>query len=277
MEEVYQTYLDRLPAGAELLSIDTSYGRTNVLRIGEVGYPALVLLHARNSCAPLAIRYFLDLLPRFRIYAIDLPGQPNLSAEVRLPPRTNAYGQWMHELLSKLGVWYANLVGIELGAYAVLKSLKFDARRVAAAYLVTPLGLHSASKWQHYWWQQRPFFGIFQSSPTKKIRKLAYSTWEEPDDEVLGFWSEVLPFYRPDNSYLPAMNPDVLSGLTTPIYCFVGSEDHYFFRRTEHKVIPSLQSTTVLPNCGYLPSPAAYALIVKQIQSTFHEHRKSMR
>lgn len=276
MEKAYQTYLDRLPAGAELLSIDTSYGSTNVLRIGTPGDPALVLLHARNACAPLAMHHFLDLLPHFRIYAIDLPGQPNLSVEIRLPPRTNAYGQWMHELLSKLGIWYANLVGIELGAYAALKSLTFDARRVAAAYLVTPLGLHTSSKWQHYWRQQRLFTRFLRNPLSGNLDKLASRMWQERDDEMLGFWEETLPNYSADLSYIPAIPHDNLSGLTTPIYCFVGSDDQYFSMRTEHLQIPSLQSTTVLPNCGYLPSPTAYALIVKHLQNTFREHRKDI-
>lgn len=274
MEEVYQIYLNRLPTGTESLSIETSYGRTNVLRIGAPGDPALVILHARNGCAPLAIRHFLSLLPNFRIYAIDLPGQPNLSAEVRLPPKTAAYGQWMHELLSKLGIWYANLVGIELGAYAALKSLTFDARRVAAAYLMTPLGLHTTGKWRHYWGLQRPFSHFLRKPSAENLGKLASHMWQESDDDMLHFWKDVLPGYSSDLSYLPAIPSDTLSALTTPIYCFVGSEDHYFFQRTEHVKIPSLQSTTVLPNIGYLPSPMAYALIVKQIQNTFSEHRK---
>lgn len=278
MEEVYQAYLDRIPTstGIELLSIETSYGHTNVLQMGAPGDPALVILHARNSCAPLAVRHFLSLLPQFRIYAIDLPGQPNLSAEVRLPSQTNAYGQWLHEILSKLGIWYANLVGIELGAYAALKSLTFDARRVAAAYLVTPLGLHATGRWQHYWRQRRPIARFTHNPSPKKLEQLAKRMWQEVDDEMLDFWSIILPDYAPDYDYLSAISSSTLSGLATPIYCFVGSENYSFSPRAKYQQIPSLQSITVLPNSGYLPSPAAYERIVKHIQNTFQEHRKDM-
>lgn len=202
MEELYQTYLERLPPGTELLSVETSFGRTNVVQLGKPGAPALVLLHGRNACAPLVIPHFQELLPQFRLYAIDLPGQPNLSAEVRLPAQTNTYGQWMHELLSKLGIWYANLVGIDLGAYAILKSLQFDARRVAAAYLITPIGLHSANRWQHYWLLERPFSRFSKKPSPKNLRQLTEGLWQRPDEDLLAFWEELLPQYELDFSHL---------------------------------------------------------------------------
>lgn len=273
MEEAYQTIVERLPGSSELVSIDTSFGLTNVVRMGITTGPALVLLHARNSCAPLMLRHFLALLPDFRIYAIDLPGHPNLSSEMRLLARTNAYGQWMYEVLSKLGIWHANLVGIDIGAYAVLKSLLFDARRIAAAYLITPLGLHTANRWQHYWQFQRPLQRYIRTPSPLNLRELADQLWQAPDEDMLSFWAAVLPDYTPDSSYLPSLNHQALSKLTTPIYCFIGSNESYFSKQETFNQIPSLRSTIILPNFGYLPSPSAFPLIIEHIKNTFHEHR----
>ncbi len=274
MEALYQTYLERLPTNTELISVETSFGPTNVVHAGDPGAPALVLLHGRNACAPLLASHFQFLLPDFRLYAVDLPGQPNLSAEVRLPPQTNAYGQWMHELLSKLGIWYANLVGVGLGAYAVLKSLQFDARRVATAYLISPVGLHSASRWQHYWQLQRPFTRFSNHPSPNNLNRLAKSVWGYPDEQLLTFWETILPRYRADTEYLSTLKGDSFSEVTTPVYCFFGSHTTYF--AGNHKIsrqIPSLRAETILPNCGYLPSPQTYLAIGNYIKNTFGEHR----
>lgn len=274
MEALYQTYMDRLPADTEMLNVETSFGPTNVVHAGNPGAPALVLLHGRNACAPLLAAHFQFLLPDFRLFAVDLPGQPNLSAEVRLPAKTNAYGQWMHELLSKLGIWYANLVGVGLGAYAVLKSLQFDARRVAAAYLVSPLGLHSANRWQHYWQFQRPFRRFRNHPSPNNLNRLAKSVWEHPDEHLRTFWETILPRYRADTKYVPAFKRDSLRRVTTPVYCFTGSHTNYFSGNQEvSQQMPGLQAKIVLPNCGYQPSPQTYAAIGEYIKSSFGKHR----
>ncbi|MTB51013.1 hypothetical protein [Lewinella sp. W8] len=272
MEEEYHALVENLPPGVEFLNVETSFGTTNVLTMGTPGAPALVLLHGSNACAPLFLRHFLDLLPFMRLYAIDLPGHPNLSAEVRWPLETDACGQWMHEVLSKLSIWHANLVGVELGAYVALKSLTFDARRVGAAYLATPLGLHPACRWQYYWFRQRPLARFHRTPNAQTLGQLTRNTWHLPDEALLRFWKNTLPGYRPHLACpLPIASTD-LKELSVPLHLFIGSEDP-FFSRTSLPDIPSLKFSVALPRSGYLPSSSAYSIMVDQIQNTFRRYR----
>lgn len=141
IEKLYHQQLENLGVGYEFRLVETSFGNTNIIITGAVDKPPLVLLHGTNSCAPIALEGLLGLKNEFRIYAIDIIGQPNLSAATRLNKKDNTYGQWMYEILSCLNLWQVTLVGSSLGGFISWKTIVFDERRIANIFLIAPEGI----------------------------------------------------------------------------------------------------------------------------------------
>ena len=91
--DLYYKKLNELDIDYEFLTVETSFGDTNIIVTGKVNKPPLVLVHGENSCVPMAICKLKGLEDKFRIYAIDVLGQPNLSDDVRLSMKTDDYGK----------------------------------------------------------------------------------------------------------------------------------------------------------------------------------------
>lgn len=134
-EELYHRKLNELPIRYEFMNIETTYGDTNIVITGQPDKVPLVLLHGYDGGLPVAIEVMIELADHFRIYTVNIPG---LSDECGLNSNDNSYGQWMYEILSRLGIRNVFLVGISLGGFVAIKFLAFDEKRVAKAFLISP-------------------------------------------------------------------------------------------------------------------------------------------
>jgi pimeloyl-ACP methyl ester carboxylesterase len=67
----------------EKISLETSYGSAFAIACGEKSLPPLFLLHGSSSNSAMWISDAAEYAKHFRVYALDLPGEPGRSAEVR--------------------------------------------------------------------------------------------------------------------------------------------------------------------------------------------------
>ncbi|MGH1436706.1 MAG: alpha/beta fold hydrolase [Lewinella sp.] len=137
----YFNKLDELATPYQSTSIETSFGDTHIVFLGPSDKPPLVLLHEAQSNAALMIEAFKGLLQDFRVYAIDILGETNLSAPFSLPKTDESYAQWMFELLTRLNIEEGTLVGLEKGGFIAWKSLDFLKNRITRAFLIAPAGV----------------------------------------------------------------------------------------------------------------------------------------
>ena len=121
----------------------TALGSTHLLTAGT-GEPTVVLVPGTNLNAATSLDLVEAVARHRRVTAVDLPGQPGLSA-ADLPgqDRISAYGRWLEELLGQLGGGPFVLVGHSLGAAVVLAASPSD--QVAGIVLVDPAGLVKAT------------------------------------------------------------------------------------------------------------------------------------
>jgi len=123
--------------------VDTRFGQTHILVTGpERGLP-IVVTHGGNSITPQGLRGLLPLLKqeRYRVYAPDTIGHPGKSAQVRLSPRDQSYGQWLSDVLDALGLERAAFVGGSFGAGVILRLAAFAPRRITKMALFVPSGI----------------------------------------------------------------------------------------------------------------------------------------
>ncbi|MBI1340000.1 alpha/beta fold hydrolase [bacterium] len=141
VEEAYRRVLDRWPVARKEHEIETRFGSTFVVSSGPASAPPVVLLHGAqaNSAA-----WFPDIAlwsRRFRLLAVDLPGEPGLSARVRLPLNTEDHALWLDDVFSGLEVSSAAIVGTSFGGWLALDYATRRPTAVNALVLIVPGGI----------------------------------------------------------------------------------------------------------------------------------------
>lgn len=87
----------------ERRELTTALGQTHVVTAGSGG-PTVVLAPGTNLNAATGLDLVEALASHRRVVALDLPGQPGLSAADLLgKDRITRYGRWLDELLDHLG------------------------------------------------------------------------------------------------------------------------------------------------------------------------------
>jgi pimeloyl-ACP methyl ester carboxylesterase len=138
---LYDEMLARWPVPYESRVVETRHGATHVLACGDPAAPPLVLLHGTCSNALAWLGDATEYARRFRVYAVDLIGEPGRSAPVRLPYAGPAYADWLSDVLDGLPAPQAALVGLSQGGWLALKFAIAYPERVARMALLAPGGV----------------------------------------------------------------------------------------------------------------------------------------
>src|SRR5262249_45071623 len=143
----YEAAFAAWPVPCDALDVETSAGTTHVLASGDPQAPPLLLLPSFAATA-LVWRANVEALgAAFRVYAIDLIGQPGPSlARTRLRDR-GAYARWLTEVMDALGVQRASIVGCSFGGFLALSQASLTPERVERVALISPAGTFVGMSW----------------------------------------------------------------------------------------------------------------------------------
>jgi pimeloyl-ACP methyl ester carboxylesterase len=263
--------MDELSIPYEYQTIETSCGDTQVILAGSAARPPLVLLHGAPGCAPLALAAFRGLARDFRIYAIDLVGQPNLSAATRPAPRGVVYGQWMYELLSRLRVRRATLVGIGFGGFVAWKTLAFDARHIARAVLLAPAGIVRGTPGPISRRIIRPRQRYRRHRRSRDLDQYLAGLCTTPPDEVVrAYYAQALLHTAGGIPQVPLLSAEIARQITTPVSIIAAADDLLYpgtpLLDRARKLFPALDRSVLLPRARHVPGPRHYPLIENLIR-----------
>jgi pimeloyl-ACP methyl ester carboxylesterase len=137
----YRALLTEWPVPCEQLRIPTHLGETFVVACGPKDAPALVAIHGAqaNTAA-----YMVDAAlwsKHFRVYAVDVPGEAGLSADVRPPLDTDEHARWLDDVMDGLGLKSASFVGTSLGGWLSLDYAVRRPQRIERLGLICPAGI----------------------------------------------------------------------------------------------------------------------------------------
>ena len=122
-------------------TIETSAGSTRVVALGRTheSAPVVVVVPGTNMNTAASLPFLAELATRYRVIALDVPGQPGLSAP-RRPRRDRLawYGRWLDEVLEQTVPDTAVLLGHSLGGAIAMAC---PPERVAGRVLIAPAGL----------------------------------------------------------------------------------------------------------------------------------------
>lgn len=247
IQRSYRKLLDDWPVPATRRTVDTSLGATFVLEGGPPDAPPLVLLHGSGTNAAMWRAEFPEWSRHFRVLALDLPGEPGLSAQVRPPLDSDAHARWLDEVFEALGLEDAAVVGASLGAWVALDHAVRRPSRVSRLVLLCPAGIGR----QTYGWLL-PVILLRLLGPWGRRRSAAKVAGVD-DSSFLDYLTEIYRAFRPRTERLPVFTDAQLAGLAMPVLAIAGERDAMFDTAGTRRRLRNAPRATVrvLPGVGH--------------------------
>ena len=128
------------PVSYEEIDVPTRFGTTHVVVTGRTDAPPLVLLHGYSATLTMWSLSIADFSKDYRVYAIDVMGQPGKS--VPDEPIRNAadYVTWLNATLNGLHLDRVLLIGMSFGGWVALNYAIVAPERVQKLALLSPGG-----------------------------------------------------------------------------------------------------------------------------------------
>jgi hypothetical protein len=111
----YDAVLKRWPVPFEELDIPTRFGMTHVVAAGPKNTPALVLLHGYMATSVMWAPNIADFSQDYRVYAIDVMGQPSKSMSDEPIGDAADYVAWLTATRDGLNLGRVSLLGMSFG------------------------------------------------------------------------------------------------------------------------------------------------------------------
>ena len=211
VRERYLSILKYWPVPNEQLRVPTCEGETFVVVSGDHNAPALILLHGSAATSAMWMSDIAAWAAHFRVYAIDMIGEPGLSAPSRPPLASEAYALWLDDVMQALSVTRVSstrvsIVGVSLGGWLALDYATRRPDRVESLVLLCPGGVG------------RQTFGKIVFEPTSSDLPAAVRKFME-------FVSLISENFNYRAEELPIFSDDSLGRLSMPVMAIVGGKD----------------------------------------------------
>jgi pimeloyl-ACP methyl ester carboxylesterase len=255
VRERYLQFLDRWPVPAERLMLPTREGETFVIASGPKDAPALLLFHGSGANATMWMRDVAEWSKLFRVFAVDMIGEPGLSAPSRPPLASDAHALWLDDVMRGLGRERASIVGVSLGGWLALDYAMRRPERVERLVLLCPGGVGRQKKG---WMLFLPlmFLGSWgRRKMRERILGRAPSDASPAMQQMGEFISLIFASFRPRRDRLPIFSDAALQRLAMPLLVILGGRDVLLdTRATGRRFARNVKTAGIrlIPDAGHL-------------------------
>lgn len=238
--------------------VDTRYGKTHVLRVGELSNPPYIFFHGWNGNAaggngeldiPRLAQYFCMYFP-------DTIGQSGKSAPTRPNTADSSFGDWIADIFTALEFERVYVGGISGGGYLSLKACAHNPDKVIKAFAMSSGGLVDLSRinWR-FVLNAIPVLIGFEWGGRYFVRKMLSPDFD--DESVIYHMGEemreTLGALKPVNGP-KALSDEELKNIQCPVSIIMGKYDttvnpHETIERAE-RLMPNVR--TQLIDAGHL-------------------------
>ncbi|MBN1190546.1 MAG: alpha/beta hydrolase [Dehalococcoidales bacterium] len=224
-EQEIMAYYDKIlanwPVPSDRITVPTRHGDTFILASGSRSAPPLVLLHGASSNVLSWIGDVVEYSRHFRVYAVDLPGEPGRSTQNRPSWHTQAYAEWMQDLLDSLKIRKVILVGLSQGGWTALKYAISRPEHVEKLVLLTPAGVIPVKT---SFYLRAVLNLLLGRRGAEAINRLA-SGEDSLHPEAVRYLDVIMTYYRPRIGPMHMYTDRELRRLTMPVMLITGSKD----------------------------------------------------
>jgi pimeloyl-ACP methyl ester carboxylesterase len=262
--ERYEQLLGQWPVPAQRLRLPTGEGETFVVASGDPAGAPLVLLQGSGANAAMWLPTVARLAAGFRTYAVDLIGEPGLSAPSRPALTSDAYARWLGEVLEGLDVTRPAILAVSLGGWVALDYAIRRPGAVERLALLTPAGLG----------RRRSLFlvkaGLLSLLGERGRRRILESVAGHPAvaptayDHTIGELALLIfRHFRPRTEPIPSFTAGDLRRLSLPVLVVAGGRDVMLDSYDTARRVSEIPQATMrlLPEEGHLLSDQTSAVL----------------
>lgn len=217
----YNQLLEQWPVSYDSGRTNTRHGRTHVIACGDPANPPLVLLHGSNSNSAAWMGDVVQFCQHFRVYLVDIPGEPGKSSRNRPSWRSPAFAEWLEDVLNELNLERVSIVGLSYGGWIALKYAIYQPKRVEKLVLLAPSGL-VPTRWS-FLIKAVPL-SLMGRKGAEILNNLVVGE-EIIGEEALEFINLVMSNFRPRIGTIDMFSDEELQRLTMPVKLLTGAKD----------------------------------------------------
>ena len=253
---LYDEKLESLNIDYEYVTVNTTFGITNIIAAGDPENPPIIIVHGSNGCAPIALETYANLHKKYRVFAVDVLAQPNKSAETRLSMKDDSYGKWMNEVIATLKIDSVTMAGFSFGGLIILKTLEYDETKIREVYLSAPAHIVNGNPLKALFKVFIPMKRYMKTKKVKYVEKFLSHLFTDRDEFAIEFLSKVFLEFDMDFTPVPVIDANKAREITTPITIFAAQNDILFpgkkMIKRAVKIFPSLKKSTLLEHSKHV-------------------------
>lgn len=264
----YDAVLKLWPVPFEEIDIITRFGTTHVIASGSIGSPSLLVLHATGVSSTMWFPNIGALSSAYRVYAVDVIGDPGKSRQSRLLRDREDCANWLGDVMQGLGLKQTNIGGLSYGGWHALNFSLFFPDRVNKIVALAP----GASILPFSW----PVLLLLRLLPYLPIKpnplRSFFNKGFHPNELFAGQFAIAVKHFRyadPTESIFTNVFSDAeLSSINIPTLFIVGENEVIYNPvaaiEKVNQLMPNVEPKLV-PNAGHLVSMEQPALVNKYI------------
>jgi len=136
--EAYDSIINSIGIQFEEIYLPTRIGETHILASGDRKNPPLVLIHAYYASAASWYKNLKLLSEYFRVYNVDIIGDPNKSKPIKLIRQLGDFLDWFDDVMDGLNLANADFIGNSVGAFHIANLALHSPDRVKKMVLIGP-------------------------------------------------------------------------------------------------------------------------------------------
>lgn len=228
MYDFYDKALEKLNVNYEDAYLETFFGKTHLLIVGDKNKPSIFTLHGGNGISPLNLKLFLPLIDDFCIYAPDVIGMPGKSSPYRMNPKNDDYGLWLNEVIEKLDMSSAAFVVSSYSSAMMLSLAKVHPEKISKAVLLVPSGIAHGPIMPILEKQMLPFI-TYAIKPTRERLKKAFEPMMTEEDEIwYEFFNLILTTYKMELRSPREFKKSEMAKFKAPLFIIPAKQDIFF-------------------------------------------------
>jgi pimeloyl-ACP methyl ester carboxylesterase len=273
LEAVYTDAVEQLGISLDERYLETRHGDTHILLAGPASGEPVVIFHGGNATNPMTLAWYAGLAEEYRLIAPDTIGQPGFSAETRVDPQGDGYGEWAVDLLDAFDIQSAPMIGTSYGGGIILRTAAVAPERIDRAALVVPAGFGTGSLVSMMQVGFPALLYRFLGSEWLLERALTSLVIQSDSDPVVRETIAASLRHVKLEREFPTATADELAEFTAPVAVYVAENDPFFppdviVPRARSR-LPTLSEIVILDGEKHILSPAAQEKVTAAISKVF--------
>jgi pimeloyl-ACP methyl ester carboxylesterase len=224
--EVYDSIINSIGIQFEEIYLSTRLGETHILVSGDRKNPPLILVHAYYASAASWYKNLKLLSESFRVYNVDIIGDPNKSKPIKVIRQLDDFLDWFEDIMQVLNLENADFIGNSVGAFHITNFAIHSPNRVKKMVLIGPAATFR---------QIMPFYiNTFPGGITGWSFLVNHAiNWVENgvefDHEFRKLFFLLLKYGKATNQVFPAVFKDLdLKKIKTPTLLIYGDKENIY-------------------------------------------------